>query len=116
MQERYTHDRPPRGVAVTQHWPSQFTARASEAGLQFPAGHSIVLFTSLHFPAAHPSPCHILIFVPNMNMFWGDRFGKVIDPFGHSWSIAQHVEDVPPAEMGPRMQEWMKNMPPMPKK
>jgi hypothetical protein len=51
-----------------------------------------------------------------MNMFWGDRFGKVIDPFGHSWSIAQHVEDVPPAEMGPRMQEWMKNMPPMPKK
>jgi PhnB protein len=54
--------------------------------------------------------------MPPMDMFWGDRFGKVIDPFGHSWSIAQHVEDVPPEEMGPRMKEWMKNMPPMPKK
>jgi uncharacterized glyoxalase superfamily protein PhnB len=28
------------------------------------------------------------------NMFWGDRFSMVTDPFGHSWSIATHVEDV----------------------
>ena len=43
-------------------------------------------------------------------MFWGDRFAKVTDPFGHEWSIATHVEDVPPAEMGKRMQEAMKHM------
>jgi len=35
-------------------------------------------------------------------MFWGDRFGSVTDPFGHSWSIATHVEDVPPQEMEQR--------------
>ncbi|MBL0222755.1 MAG: hypothetical protein IPQ17_08485 [Xanthomonadales bacterium] len=30
------------------------------------------------------------------NQFWGDRMGSVIDPFGHKWSLATHVEDVPP--------------------
>ena len=29
-------------------------------------------------------------------MFWGDRFAKVTDPFGHSWSLATHIEDVTP--------------------
>jgi PhnB protein len=32
--------------------------------------------------------------MPPTNMFWGDRFAKVKDPFGHEWSIATHVEDV----------------------
>ena len=36
------------------------------------------------------------------DQFWGDRFGTVADPFGHSWSIATHVEDVPPEEMAER--------------
>ena len=36
------------------------------------------------------------------DMFWGDRFGSITDPFGHSWSIATHVEDVPPEEMEER--------------
>ena len=33
------------------------------------------------------------------NMFWGDRFGKFTDPFGHQWGVATHVEDVAPEEM-----------------
>jgi PhnB protein len=36
------------------------------------------------------------------DMFWGDRFGSVVDPYGHSWAIATHVEDVPPEEMEER--------------
>jgi PhnB protein len=36
------------------------------------------------------------------DQFWGDRFGTIADPFGHSWSIATHVEDVPPEEMAER--------------
>jgi PhnB protein len=43
-------------------------------------------------------------------MFWGDRFGSVIDPFGHSWSLATHVEDLTEAEMGQRRDEAMKAM------
>ena len=36
------------------------------------------------------------------DQFWGDRFGSISDPFGHLWSIATHVEDVPPEEMAER--------------
>jgi len=44
-------------------------------------------------------------------MFWGDRFCSVTDPFGHSWSLATHVEDVPPEEMRKRREEAMKRPP-----
>lgn len=43
--------------------------------------------------------------MPVMDMFWGDRFGKVKDPYGHEWSIATHTEDVPPEEMDERMKK-----------
>jgi uncharacterized glyoxalase superfamily protein PhnB len=36
--------------------------------------------------------------MPPADMFWGDRFCAVIDPSGHSWSLATHVKDVSPAE------------------
>jgi PhnB protein len=38
------------------------------------------------------------------DQFWGDRYGKLTDPFGHSWSMATHKEDVAPAEMKKRME------------
>ena len=44
---------------------------------------------------------------PLEDMFWGDRYGKLTDPFGHSWSLATHKEDVAPAEMQKRMQAAM---------
>ena len=44
------------------------------------------------------------------DQFWGDRFGSVQDPFGHLWSIATHVEDVPPEEMAERAKEAMAAM------
>ena len=37
--------------------------------------------------------------LPVQDMFWGDRYGVLEDPFGHRWSVATHVRDVPPAEM-----------------
>ena len=40
--------------------------------------------------------------MPLENQFWGDRFGRITDPFGHPWGIATHVEDVTPEEMGRR--------------
>ena len=47
---------------------------------------------------------------PLMDAFWGDRYGKVLDPFGHQWGIATHVEDVPPEEMGQRAQKFFSEM------
>jgi PhnB protein len=37
--------------------------------------------------------------MPAADMFWGDRYGKVIDPFGHHWSLATHIHDVTADEM-----------------
>ena len=37
--------------------------------------------------------------MPPADMFWGDRYGRVSDPFGHVWSIASHQRDVTPEEM-----------------
>jgi PhnB protein len=41
------------------------------------------------------------------DMFWGDRFGTVTDPYGHVWSIATHVEDLTPAEIAERAKQAM---------
>ena len=40
---------------------------------------------------------------PVANQFYGDRSGSVVDPFGHLWSIATHIEDVSPEEIEKRM-------------
>ena len=37
--------------------------------------------------------------MPVQDMFWGDRYGKLSDPFGHEWSVATHIEDVSSAEI-----------------
>jgi PhnB protein len=44
------------------------------------------------------------------DQFWGDRMGSITDPFGHSWSIATHVEDVPPEEIAERAKTAMAGM------
>ncbi len=40
--------------------------------------------------------------MPLMDMFWGDRFGKLADPFGHEWTVSQHLADYTPEEMAER--------------
>jgi PhnB protein len=45
---------------------------------------------------------------PLMDQFYGDRSGSIVDPFGHKWTIATHIEDVSPEEMDRRCQEVMK--------
>lgn len=43
--------------------------------------------------------------MPVMDQFWGDRYGKLRDPFGHKWSIGTHVKDVSREEMKQGMDE-----------
>ena len=49
---------------------------------------------------------------PLMDMFWGDRYGQVRDPFGHLWAMATHKEDLSPDEMARRGAEAMASMTP----
>ena len=50
------------------------------------------------------------VVMPPTDMFWGDRFGKIVDPFGHHWGIATHKEDLSPQEIQRRQAEWEKTM------
>jgi uncharacterized glyoxalase superfamily protein PhnB len=48
--------------------------------------------------------------MPPADMFWGDRYGKLVDPFGHEWSLATHKEDLTPEEMQKRSDEMFAQM------
>lgn len=48
--------------------------------------------------------------MPVDDMFWGDRFGEVLDPFGHLWQVATRKEEVEPEELARRAEEAMANM------
>ena len=75
------------------------------------------------------SPVHVFLYVPNVDQmfqraiaagatadmppadqFWGDRYGKLTDPFGHKWNLATHIEDVSEKEMIRRGKEAMAAM------
>jgi PhnB protein len=43
--------------------------------------------------------------LPPTDMFWGDRYARIFDPFGHSWSIATHLKDLTPEEIQKNMAE-----------
>ena len=48
--------------------------------------------------------------MPPEDMFWGDRFAQVEDPFGHVWQIATHIEDVSPEEIAERARNALPDM------
>ena len=48
--------------------------------------------------------------MPPTDMFWGDRFGKLVDPFGHEWAMATHQEDLSDEEIRKRGAAAMANM------
>jgi PhnB protein len=48
------------------------------------------------------------VLIPIADQFYGDRSGRLEDPFGHVWLVSTHVEDVTPEEMNRRMEEYSK--------
>jgi uncharacterized glyoxalase superfamily protein PhnB len=88
-------------------------------------GDTLLLFTDAVQEAARPA--NLFMYVPSVDktfakavkaggkvimpvadMFWGDRWGRVEDPFGNRWSIATHIEDVTPKQMKKRMADAAK--------
>lgn len=45
------------------------------------------------------------VLMPAADAFWGDRYGSIVDPFGHQWSFATHVRDLSPEQMKANMEE-----------
>lgn len=54
---------------------------------------------------AHAAAAGAKITMPLQDMFWGDRYCKLEDPFGHQWSAATHIRDVSPEEMQQAVQK-----------
>jgi uncharacterized glyoxalase superfamily protein PhnB len=54
------------------------------------------------------------ITMPVSDAFWGDRYGKLEDPFGHHWSVATHLRDMTPAEVHKAAQKAFTEMTPEP--
>ncbi len=50
--------------------------------------------------------------MPVMDAFWGDRYGKLTDPFGHEWGIATHKQDLTPEEIAKGAEEFFAKMGP----
>lgn len=50
------------------------------------------------------------VVMPLADQFWGDRYGHLKDPFGFTWSLAQHVEDVSPEDLVKRGEEAFRHM------
>ncbi|MGH9432420.1 MAG: VOC family protein [Terriglobia bacterium] len=48
--------------------------------------------------------------MPLADQFWGDRYGQLTDPFGHSWALGKHIEDVAPEELERRSREAFAKM------
>ena len=61
------------------------------------------------FAAAQAAGAEVTM--PLQDQFWGDRYGKLKDPFGHTWAIATHIKDQSPEEMKAAMDEAMAKMP-----
>jgi PhnB protein len=50
------------------------------------------------------------VLMPLANQFWGDRYGQLKDPFGHSWALGQHIEDLTREEQEKRGREFFAKM------
>lgn len=50
------------------------------------------------------------VVMPAADMFWGDRYGVLVDPFGHRWSVATHKLEMSPSEMQAAMDQMLAGM------
>ena len=122
------------GAEELMRMPSPDGSKVSHAEIKI--GDSVV-FVSDEFPgmSAAPSPTttpsyNLFLYVENVDsvfnravsagarvdmpiqdMFWGDRYGVVMDPYGFKWSMATHIKDLSPEEMKRARDDAMKQMP-----
>lgn len=53
------------------------------------------------------------VLMPVADQFWGDRYGMLLDPFGHRWSMASRIEDLSPKKLQDRAKAWVKDQEPL---
>lgn len=91
-------------VMLTEENPQWGTKSAETLGGSPISLHVYLPDVDSAFQTALDAGCTIT--APLMDTFWGDRYGKLADPFGFEWGLATHVEDVSDEEMGKRAQDF----------
>jgi PhnB protein len=94
-------------IFVSDEFPGMSAAPAEGA---IPSGYLFLYTPDVDSVFNRAVAAGATVTMPLSDMFWGDRYGKLTDPFGHSWGVATHVEDVAPEEMMRRSAEWTANM------
>lgn len=95
-------------VMLADEWPSCGVLGPQSLG---GSSGSLLIYTKdvdADFDRAIKAGCTSIF--PVTDQFWGDRYGKLSDPFGHVWSLATHIEDVSDEEMEKRRLEMVKQM------
>jgi PhnB protein len=80
----------------------------SPSSLGGPSGLTLLYLPDVDARFAEAIAAGATVERPVKNEFYGDRAGTLLDPFGHRWTIATHVEDVSPEEMQRRMEAMAK--------
>jgi PhnB protein len=95
-------------LMLTEENPS--CAAQSPLSLGGNATHVLIYTKDAEGLVARAEAAGCTVEMPVTPMFWGDRYGKVRDPYGHSWSIATHFEEVTPKQMQKRADAFMAEM------
>lgn len=86
-------------MPMMERWVSPPALKGTTVGLAIYTEDSDALFQRALDAGATVS-------LPLMDAFWGDRYGKLTDPFGHEWEICTRLEDLTPAEVAQRAQAF----------
>jgi len=92
-------------VIVADEFPQQGTQAPPSGGLPGSPAFLFVYVEDVDAVIARAVELGATLQRAAQDQFYGDRDGYIVDPFGHGWTIASHVEDVPPDEMMRRMAE-----------
>jgi uncharacterized glyoxalase superfamily protein PhnB len=94
-------------LMLNDEWPEMGAVGPKKLG-----GSAVVIHlyvTDVDAAMARAAAAGATITLPATDMFWGDRYGQLTDPFGHKWSLATHKEDLTPQQV----QENLAKLPPM---
>ena len=90
-------------VIVEDEDPHRGTKAPPPGGLAASPASLFIYVTDVDAVIAHATELGATVQRPAEDQFYGDRDGHIIDPFGHGWTVASHVEDVTQDEMARRM-------------
>jgi PhnB protein len=90
-------------VMVEDESPERGTKAPAAGGLPGTPAYLFIYVEDADAVIARAAELGATVVRPAQDQFYGDRDGYIIDPFGHGWAVASHVEDVAPDEMARRM-------------